>query len=116
VAVAFGFLVVAVLATASRWFLVSKLLQTSPKTVAGPFGFLTAAALTSGGAGWGVLLISTDLPPIVRIALIGITVLAVHLAVVRLFARQVIDDLAGYLPRFRWATRVRIPSTPKERS
>jgi hypothetical protein len=115
-AVAFGFLLVAILATVSRWFLVAKLLQTSPKTVAGPFGFLTAAALTAGGAGWAVLLVSTDLAPIVRLALIGLTVLVVHLAVVRLFARQVLDDLAGYLPRFRWATRVRIPSTPKERS
>nr|RZI36096.1 Teichuronic acid biosynthesis protein TuaB [Cryobacterium sp. SO1] len=115
-AVACGFLLVAFLATVSRWFLVSKVLQASPKTMAGPFGFLTAAALTAGGAGWAVLLVSTGLPPLVRIALIGLTVLVVHLAMVRLFARQVLDDLAGYLPRFRRATRVRIPSTPKERS
>lgn len=115
-AVAFGFLLVAVLATVSRWFLVSKLLQASPKVLAGPFGFLMVAALTSGGAGWAVLLLSTDLPPLVRIALIGFAVFVVHLAVVRLFARQVLDDLATYLPRFRRAARLRIPSTPKERS
>lgn len=115
-AVAWGFLSVAGIATVSRWFLVSKLLQASPSMAAGPFGFLTAATLTSGGAGWAVLLLSPGLPPMVRIGLIGVAVLVVHLAVVRLLARSVIDDLAGYLPPLRLFTRPRIPQTPKERS
>lgn len=115
-AVAWGFLVVAAIATASRWFLVAKLLQASPRTLAGPFGFLTVAVLTGGGAGWLALVLSTDLPAILRIALVALSVLVVHLAVVRLLARQVLDELAGYLPRFRRATRHRIPSLSKERS
>ena len=39
-AVAYGFLAVAAFATASRWFLVAKLLQASPRALVGPFGFL----------------------------------------------------------------------------
>ncbi|WP_224760550.1 lipopolysaccharide biosynthesis protein [Salinibacterium sp. ZJ450] len=115
-AVAYGFLVVAIFATAGRWFLVAKLLRASPRTLAGPFGFLAAAVLASGGAGWLALVLSPGLPPILRIALMGIAVLVVHLAVVRLLARQVLDELTGYLPRFRRATRHRIPSPSKERS
>lgn len=115
-AVAYGFLVVAVVATVSRWFLVAKLLQASPRTLAGPFGFLATAVVAAGGAGWAVLVVSAELPPILRIALIGLAVVVAYIAVVRLLARQVIDDLASYLPRFDRATRLHIPSTPKDRS
>ena len=113
-AVAYGFLTVAVIATVSRCFLVAKLVQASPKTLAGPFGFLTAAVVAGSGAGWGVLMLSMGLPSIVRIALIGIAVLGVHAVVVRLLARQVFDDFARYLPRFERATRIRTPLTPTE--
>lgn len=116
VAVAGGFLFVAVTATVSRWFLVGKILRVSPKIPAGPFGFLAVSAVAGGGAGWTVLQLSADLPPIVRIVLIGLTVLVVHISVVRLLARQVLVDLATYLPRFDRATRLHTPATSKERS
>ena len=103
-------------ATVSRWFLVARLLEASPRTLAGPFGFLAAAVLAGGGAGWVVLVLSTRLHPIVRIALIGLAVLLTHIVVVRLLARSVIDELASYLPRFRRANRIRILPKPKERS
>lgn len=116
VAVGYGFLFVAVAATVSRWFLVAKILRVSPKLPAGPFAFLAVAAFAAGGAGWAVLLLTADLLPIVRIALVGLAVLVVHIAVVRLLARQVLDDLATYLPRFDRATRLHTPATSKERS
>jgi O-antigen/teichoic acid export membrane protein len=116
VAVAFGFLLVAVIATVSRWFLVAKLLRVSPWMPAQPFGFLAVSAFAAGGAGWAVLQLTASLPPILRITLVGLTVLGVHLVVVRLLARQVVNDLATYLPRFDRATRLRMPATPKERS
>jgi O-antigen/teichoic acid export membrane protein len=121
-AVAYGFLVIAAFATGSRWFLVAKLLQASPRALSGPFGFLASAVLAGGGAGWGVLMLTTGLPPMVRIALIGVAVLLVYLVVLRLLARQVIDELASYLPRIGLATwfhspsKFHIPSKPKERS
>jgi O-antigen/teichoic acid export membrane protein len=115
-AVALGFLAVSVAATVSRWFLVAKLLRAPARTLAGPFRFLAVSALAGAGAGWAVLMVTTDLPAIVRIVLIGLAVLGVHLAAVRLLAREVVDDLANYLPRFPRATHLRIPSTPKEPS
>lgn len=113
--VAYGFLAVATVATAGRWFLVAKLLQAPPRTVAGPFGFLVTAVVSAGGAGWAVLVFSGELPSIARIALIGVTVLAVHLVVVRLLAGQVIDDVTSYLPRFCRPIRLRTPPRPKDR-
>ena len=122
-AIAWGFLVVAGLATTSRWCLVAKLLRASPRTLSGPFGFLAAAVCAAGLAGWAVLMLTADLPPLVRIILIGVAVLFVHLVVVRLLARQVIAELSGYLPRIRAdllaslrVNRTRVLPTPKERS
>ena len=110
-AIAYGFLAVAVVATATRWFLVAKLLRTSPRALAGPFGFLAAAVLAGGGAGLVVLELSGGLPPIVRIALIGVAVLLAYLLALRLFARQVIQEVSSYLPRFARPTRD--PVNPK---
>jgi O-antigen/teichoic acid export membrane protein len=115
-AVAVGFLVVAVAATVSRWFLVARLLQARPRLLAGPFGFLTVSTLVGGGVGWAVLQLSMDLPPILRIVLIGLAVLGVHLAVVRLLAQEVFTDLGHYLPRFGRVPQLRMQSTPKEPS
>ena len=119
-AVAFGFLAVAALATASRWFLVARLLQASPRALAGPFGFLATAVVCGGAAGWAVLALSTGVHPVARIALIGLAVLLVYLGVVRLVARQVFRELADYLPRIGRPHRTTISpesrSMPKEHS
>lgn len=113
-AIAWGFLVIAGLATIVRWFLVARLLRASPRTLAGPFGFLVALVLAGGGTGWMVLTLTTGLPSIMRIALIGLSVIAVSIVVVRFLARQIIVEVAGLLRRVDRATRVRIPSAPKE--
>jgi O-antigen/teichoic acid export membrane protein len=121
-AVAYGIRVIAAFETGSRWVLVAKLMQASPRALSGPFGFLASAVLAGGGAGWGVLMLTTGLPPMARIALIGVAVLLAYLVVLRLLARQVIDELASYLPRiglatrFHFPSRFHIPSKPKERS
>jgi O-antigen/teichoic acid export membrane protein len=115
-AVAVGFLIVAVAATVGRWFLVSGLLQAPPRLLAGPFGFLTISTLAGGGAGWAVLELTPDLPAILRIVLISLAVLGVHLTVVRFVAREVITDLAHYLPRFGRVHHLHMQSTPKEPS
>lgn len=115
-AVAWGFLTVAGLATVVRWFLVARLLQASPRRLAGPFGLLTAAALVAGAAGWTVLLLSAELPPPARLTLIGVAVLLAWLVVVRLLARPVIDEVVGYLSRFASRFTGRDIPEPKERS
>lgn len=116
-AVAYGFLAVAVLATATRWFLVARLLRASPLTLAGPFGFLTAAVVGGGAAGMLVLSFTDGMHPIVRIALSGLAILAAYLVVVRLFARQVFTEFATYLPRLTSRlSRSASPSPQKEES
>ncbi|TDD70938.1 lipopolysaccharide biosynthesis protein [Jiangella aurantiaca] len=98
VGVATGFLVVAAVATASRWFLVARLLRAQPRALAGPFGFLAAAVPVGAAAGWVVMTATAGLPPIVRVGLTGITILAAYAGVTVLLARSVITDIAGYLP------------------
>ena len=115
-AVAYGFLAVAVIATMSRWFLVAKLLETSPRKLSGPFGFLAASVLAGGGAGWAVLELSAGLHPVPRIVLAGLAVLLASLLTIRLFARQVFREVAGYLPRFRSADRIPLNPKTKEQS
>ncbi|MFF2271644.1 lipopolysaccharide biosynthesis protein [Agromyces sp. NPDC058136] len=115
-AVAYGFLVVAALATIGRLFLVARLLRTNAGSLAGPLGFLTAAVVGAGVAGWLVLSVTADLAPILRIVLVGLAVLAAYLVVIRLLARQVIDEMTGYLGRFAWTDRFRTLVLRKERS
>ncbi|MET0713565.1 MAG: lipopolysaccharide biosynthesis protein [Mycetocola sp.] len=115
-AIAYGFLAVAVVATVVRWFLVARLLHASPKALAGPFGFLAAAVLAGGGAGWAVLELTVGLHPVVRIVLIGLAILLACLLAVRLFARQVIGELASYLPRLIPASRLPVDTKIKEQS
>lgn len=92
VAITIGFLIVALLSTMARWVLVGGLMQAKARTVAGPFGFLAVAVLTSGLAGWAVALVSAPLPAIVSVILVGVAVLAVHFVVVRLMAKPVLDE------------------------
>ncbi|PWC05169.1 lipopolysaccharide biosynthesis protein [Agromyces badenianii] len=116
VAVAFGFLAVAVVATASRWFLVARLIQASPGMTAAPFIFPAVSVLVSGAAGWGVLTLTGELNSFVRLVLVGLTVLLVHLVVVRLLVRPVIDEVAGFLRRSRRSGTGRLRLATKEGS
>jgi len=106
VAIALGFLVVATTATVVRWFLVARLLGTSPAVVARPFGFLLVAIIVPGAAGWATLIASAQLPSLVRVLFAGMAVLVCHLVVVRVMARDVIDQLARLLRQYNWASRL----------
>lgn len=99
VAVAVGFLIVAVIATIGRWFLVAGLIRTPVRSFARPFVFLMATVLVSGAAGLGVVAVTGALPDIIRIILAGLAVLSAHAAVAWLLVRPVFGDLAAYLPR-----------------
>lgn len=108
VAIAWGFLGVCVLATVVRWFLTTRVLRARVRTVAGPFLFLVVAVLTSGAAGWAVMTVTAALPDLLALALIGLTVLLVHLAITRLMVPQVLPETLSMLARSRFGARLRV--------
>lgn len=114
VGVGAGFLVVASVATVGRWFLVARILRSSPRVIARPFGFLAPAVLASGAGGWLVLLASAGLDPMLRVVLIGLTILLIHLVVVRLLARPVVDEIIVYVKRLWQARRKPVPPQSEE--
>ena len=106
--VAWGFLGVCVVATVSRWFLVARILSSRVRVVAGPFMFVVAAALTSGAAGWGVMLLTQGMPRVVSIILIAVGVTIVHLMATRLLAPTVLSEGLAILARSKWGSRIPI--------
>lgn len=113
VAITTGFLFVAVLATVARWFLVSRLLQAMVREVAAPFVLLAAAVLAGAPAGLGALALTSALHPVLAVAIVGLVILAVHLAVVRLAAPRVFSELARIMSRIPGFAR-RNPSNPAD--
>ncbi|WP_019180086.1 lipopolysaccharide biosynthesis protein [Microbacterium yannicii] len=103
VAIALGFVAVAILATVVRFVLVSRLLQASIWSVARR----TVAAVLSMGAsalaGWGILQLAGGWPPVVALTAVGLVVLAVHLTVCRWVlpggTRDLVRELRARLPR-----------------
>jgi O-antigen/teichoic acid export membrane protein len=106
VAIAAGFLVVCVVATVCRWFLTARLLGTSPARLSAPFLYLACTVVLSGAAGWGVTSVSQGLPSILRIALAGIAILAVHLLITRLLAPGVLKEGAAALRHAKQSGRI----------
>jgi len=106
VAIAWGFLGVCVVATVSRWFLVARILSVPVRRVAGPFMFVITAVVTSGAAGWGVMLLTRGISDWVSIVLIAVTVTVVHLIVTRLLAPRVISDGLAVIARSKWGKRI----------
>ncbi|QYH37260.1 lipopolysaccharide biosynthesis protein [Salinibacterium sp. M195] len=107
VAVAWGFLAVCVVATVSRWFLVSGELSAPVRKIASPFLFVVIAVVVSGAAGWGVMLLTRSLPDWASILVIAVTVSVVHLSVTRLIAPTVIAEGLAVLARSKWGKRIR---------
>ncbi|MFH8251589.1 lipopolysaccharide biosynthesis protein [Microbacterium sp. B2969] len=112
-AIAWGFLVVAVVATMVRWFMVSHLLDSSVRVIAGPFMYLTVVVLIAGGAGWAVGLATTSLPPLLAVIVIAFTVTVVHIGLTALMSRAVIRDVlrlaarTGAGSRLPWLRKLR---------
>ncbi|MBM7798500.1 O-antigen/teichoic acid export membrane protein [Microlunatus panaciterrae] len=101
--VAWAFLAVAFAATSARWFLVARLLQTHLRTVTRPFIFLCLALGVTGASGWGMVSLTAALPPMGGVALVGVVVFSVHLILVRLVARDVIEEATLFVRRSKWA-------------
>ena len=97
VGVALGFVVVAFLATVTRWVLVGRLLQTSPGTVARPFAGISVPVALSAAAGFGMLVAIHSFPRLIAVACVGLTVLIVHVVGVRLVQPRVFVDMVTLL-------------------
>lgn len=108
-AVAIGFVVVALVATAIRWVLVGRLVGCSAASLAAGFVVSMVPVVVSAGAGLGVLAVTGGLPRLLSLALVGLTIGVVHLVVVRLVSRQVLTDVLNALPipaRFAFVRRL----------
>ncbi len=96
--VAAGFVIVALVATIARWFLVGHLLGISPGTLAGTFLLDMLPVALSAAAGLAVLALTAGLPSLLALAMIGITIGVAHLVIVRLVSRQVLAEALDVLP------------------
>ncbi|GAA3924489.1 oligosaccharide flippase family protein [Microbacterium invictum] len=106
VAIATGFLGVATVATVARWFLVGRALSVRPKVLLRPFLFLISVVAIAGGAGWGTMMLTAQLPGVLALVLVGLTVTIVHLAVSLLTARPVLVDAISMVARTRLGARL----------
>lgn len=108
-AVTIGFVVVAFLATVVRWLLIAPRLNTQWWRVAVPFLKMLVPAAGAAAAGFAISLTLGEAPNIVVLLVIGFTIVAVYLPLVRITAPKVwgeISSLAmGMVRRFRRGSR-----------
>ncbi len=105
-AIAWGFLVVAVVATVVRWFMVAREIRSPLRVVTGPFGYLLIAVGVSGALGWGVSILTASWPGPLTVLAVGFTVTVAHLGITLLRARDVVDDLVALVARSKLGTRL----------
>lgn len=96
--VAWGFVMIAVVATLFRWVLNSRIIDTPIPTIAAPLVRALGPTALSVGAGWILLFIFQGSPTIIVLACAAATVGIVHVAMVRLLQPRVLIDLFTMLP------------------
>ncbi|WP_159501577.1 lipopolysaccharide biosynthesis protein [Microbacterium sp. 18062] len=93
VAFALGFLCVAVLATVARWFLVSRLLETSWWVIGKTLVRVLVPAAGAGAAGTAIVLVMEDTAPLLTLAVACVVVIAVYLPLIRFMLPAVWAEL-----------------------
>lgn len=106
VAIAWGFLCVALAATIVRWFLVSRVLQAKLSVITRPFLSLLVIIVGAGAAGWGTMLLTAQLPGFVALLIVGAVIAVVHVGLSLLFARKAIADAAALVVGTRIGARL----------
>ena len=97
--VAFGFLVVATVATAARWVLVGRLLGMRPTQVARPFVTALVPTAVTLAVGAFVSTWTSRVPSVwLGLALLGAATLLVNVLLLRLVGGRVLRDALGLLP------------------
>jgi O-antigen/teichoic acid export membrane protein len=96
--VAAGFVVVALVATIARWFLVGRVIGLPAHRLAGTFLRDMLPVVVSILVGLAVLQLTRGLPSLLAVALIGTGIGIAHLVTVRLVNRRVLADALEVLP------------------
>jgi O-antigen/teichoic acid export membrane protein len=91
--VSIGFVAVAIIATISRWWLVTRLIGTSPRELAAGFGRLGIVLAISGGFGLLAMELTGGLPSLVRLTVTAIAVFITNAAVVRVLMPETYETL-----------------------
>jgi O-antigen/teichoic acid export membrane protein len=111
--VAIGFVGVAVLATVVRWVIIGRLLVTRTRVVATPLFRVAGCIVGSAAAGALVMHLTPTVPHLFRVALVGVVVLAVHVALLRVFAPGTVSDVLGQVPNALRAPLERLAGAPR---
>ena len=98
-AVALAFVATALVETVGRWVVVSRLLGQGVIRTALPFLSVLPAASASAAAGVGAMVALGSAPDLVTLAVTGIVVVGVHMAITRLVTPAVWSDLVSVLPK-----------------
>lgn len=88
-----AFVGVALVATIARWFVVARALDGSVASVAAPFVRVLPIVAGSSLVGIGMLRLVDGLPALVGLALVGVAMALVHLLLMRVVARGVLEDV-----------------------
>ena len=106
VAIAFGFLGVAAIATVVRLFLVSVAIGCRVRELLRPFGYLILVGAGAGGAGSIVMQSTNSLPAWIALLLAGLAILLVHGVISFVAARASLVEIARLVARSRWGTQM----------
>lgn len=98
VAVAWGFVGVALAATIARWFLVGRLVGLPTRHVAGPLATTSALAIVAAGAGWLAMAALGSHHGVGTLAVVGAAVLLTHLMTARVLCPAVLRDALALAP------------------
>lgn len=99
VALATGFLCVAVVATITRWFLVGRRLDTDWRRISAPLLRILPAVAAGGIAGWGADALIRGLSPLGNLVVVGVATAAGYIPVVRLTAPNVWAEMTTLIRR-----------------
>ena len=99
IGVAVGFVGVAFVATAVRWVLVARLVDTTPWVVARPFALVSIAGAVSAAGGVAAMVVFAALPGIVVLVIVGTVVVALHAAVVRVVSPAAFHEVVALVGR-----------------
>jgi O-antigen/teichoic acid export membrane protein len=124
--VAWGFVVVAVIATAVRWVMIGRMVDATVRRMATPLARALVPASLSVAAGWFVLQALSALAPVAARAAAAGAVGLIHVVAVRIFEPAVFTDITTLVPlpaglrrridRFRPLATAQAPTSERGRN
>ena|SRR5664279_3072762 len=96
--VAWGFVVVALIATVVRWAMIGRLVDATLLRMATPLATALVPASISVAVGWGALQVLSSAPPVLALMIAAGLVGVTHPVVVRIFEPLVFTDIVTLVP------------------